>query len=149
MTIFRVPGISVCAALLSVALRTCGFAQTAPHASSSTDQDDSGSPPSPRPCAGRRKPRPQPPTTRPAGPAGPASAIGPQEPFHVVMPHSHNPFDALHARNRAPSQPTNSPRLQNLIREGKLYISLQDAIALALENNLDLASFRYNFPIER
>ena len=41
----------------------------------------------------------------------------------------------------------NSPRLQSLIRDGKLYISLQDAIALAIENNLDLAYFRYNFPI--
>ncbi len=42
---------------------------------------------------------------------------------------------------------TNSPRLENLIRDGKLYISLHDAIALAIENNLDLAYFRYNFPI--
>ena len=41
----------------------------------------------------------------------------------------------------------NSPRLQDLIRDGKLYISLHDAIALAIENNLDLAYFRYNFPI--
>ena len=42
---------------------------------------------------------------------------------------------------------SNSPRLQNLIRDGKIYISLRDAIALAIENNLDLAYFRYNFPI--
>lgn len=42
---------------------------------------------------------------------------------------------------------SNSPRLQNLIHDGKLYISLSDAIALAIENNLDLAYFRYNFPI--
>ena len=42
---------------------------------------------------------------------------------------------------------SNSPRLANLIRDGKLYISLHDAIALAIENNLDLAYFRYNFPI--
>jgi len=41
----------------------------------------------------------------------------------------------------------NSPRLQSLIREGKLYLSLRDVIALAIENNLDLAYFRYNFPI--
>ena len=41
---------------------------------------------------------------------------------------------------------TNSPRLQNLERDGKLYLSLRDAIALALENNLDIAYFRYNFP---
>ena len=43
----------------------------------------------------------------------------------------------------------NSPRLYDLIQDGKLRISLRDAIALALENNLTLASFRYNFPIAR
>jgi outer membrane protein TolC len=41
----------------------------------------------------------------------------------------------------------NSPRLEQLIREGKLYLSLRDAIDLALENNLDLAIARYNLPI--
>ena len=41
----------------------------------------------------------------------------------------------------------NSPRLQDVIRDGKLYISLRDAIALAIENNLDIAWWRYNFPI--
>ena len=42
---------------------------------------------------------------------------------------------------------TNSPRVEQLIRDGNLYISLQDAIALALENNLDLAIARYNLSI--
>jgi outer membrane protein TolC len=74
-------------------------------------------------------------------------AFAPQAPFNVPMPHSRNPI----ARYRASTAPeldlNNSPRLQNLIREGKLYISLHDAIALAIENNLDLAYFRYNFPI--
>ena len=37
--------------------------------------------------------------------------------------------------------------MDQLIRDGKLYISLQDAISLALENNLDLAIARYNLPI--
>jgi outer membrane protein TolC len=32
----------------------------------------------------------------------------------------------------------NSPRLQSLLRAGELYLSLEDAIALALENNLDI-----------
>jgi outer membrane protein TolC len=41
----------------------------------------------------------------------------------------------------------NSPRLDTLVRDGKLYLSLKDAIALALENNLDLAIARYNLPI--
>jgi hypothetical protein len=35
-------------------------------------------------------------------------------------------------------------RLQSLIRDGKLYVTLQDAIALALENNLDVETERYN-----
>jgi outer membrane protein len=38
---------------------------------------------------------------------------------------------------------TNSPRLDQLIHDGKLQISLQDAIELALENNLDIAVQRY------
>ena len=42
---------------------------------------------------------------------------------------------------------TNSPRLEGLERDGKLYLSLRDAVALALENNLDIAYFRYNLPI--
>jgi outer membrane protein TolC len=41
----------------------------------------------------------------------------------------------------------NSSRLDRLIRDGKLYLSLKDAIDLALENNLDLAIARYNLPI--
>jgi outer membrane protein TolC len=41
----------------------------------------------------------------------------------------------------------NSPRLQNLIVEGKLMLGLDDAIALALENNLDIAVARYNLPV--
>src|SRR5271163_425733 len=36
-----------------------------------------------------------------------------------------------------------SNRLHNLIRAGKLYLTLQDAIALAIENNLDLEVDRY------
>ena len=42
---------------------------------------------------------------------------------------------------------SNSPRLDQLIRDGKLYLSIRNAIELALENNLDLAIARYNLPI--
>ncbi len=37
----------------------------------------------------------------------------------------------------------NSPRLETLIRAGKLYLSLADALALAIENNLDVELARY------
>ncbi len=39
---------------------------------------------------------------------------------------------------------TNSPRLEQLIHDGKLILSLQDAIALALENSMDIVVARYN-----
>ncbi len=42
-----------------------------------------------------------------------------------------------------PAGLTNSDRLRSLIRAGKLYLTVQDAIALAIENNLDLAVDRY------
>ena len=41
----------------------------------------------------------------------------------------------------------NSVRINNLIQNGNLMLSLDDAIALALENNLDLVIARYNLPI--
>jgi hypothetical protein len=36
-----------------------------------------------------------------------------------------------------------SDRLEQLLRDGNIYLSLDDAIALALENNLDIAVARY------
>jgi outer membrane protein len=48
----------------------------------------------------------------------------------------------------APSVPPvrlrNSDRLHQLMRAGTLYLTVQDAIALALENNIDLEVSRYN-----
>jgi len=38
----------------------------------------------------------------------------------------------------------NSGRLANLVRAGMLYLTVQDAIALALENNMDIEVARYN-----
>src|SRR6185437_8031744 len=48
----------------------------------------------------------------------------------------------------APSIPPvrlgNSARLRSLVRAGKLYLTVQDAIALAIENNIDIEVNRYN-----
>ena len=43
-----------------------------------------------------------------------------------------------------PARVANSPRLDQLVRAGTLYLSAQDAIALALENNIDIEVARYN-----
>ena len=63
------------------------------------------------------------------------------------MPHTWEPLGAYRSSTVPEPQLTNSPRLDQLIRDGKLYISLTDAISLAIENNLDVAIARYNLPI--
>src|SRR5436190_1773886 len=66
-----------------------------------------------------------------------------------AKPASHFPFlisPYLHREVPEPSL-SNSPRIDNLLRDGKLMLSLNDAISLALENNLDLAIARYNLSI--
>ena len=68
-------------------------------------------------------------------------------PVQFEIPKSRNPLSAYSPDTVAKPQLTNSPRLDHLIRDGKLYLSLKDAIDLALENNLDLAIARYNLPI--
>ncbi len=103
----------------------------------------------------------------PAAPSAPAPATPPQPsiaqqanqaqrqplagaaPFRVTVPHSRNPLAAYRPSTAPPVNLKNSPRLYDLMRDGRLYISLRDAIALAIENNLDLAYFRYNFPIAK
>jgi outer membrane protein len=46
----------------------------------------------------------------------------------------------------APVDLTNSPRIRQLLRSGNIYLSLSDAVALAIENNLDIQLERYGLP---
>lgn len=68
----------------------------------------------------------------------PGTVLAPKE-THWYTPFSrrYTPFEV------APISLANSPRLESLIRAGNIYLSLQDAIALALENNLDIEVQRY------
>lgn len=63
------------------------------------------------------------------------------------MPKSHNPLNAYLPDSVPEPVLSNSPRLDQMVRDGKMYLSLKDAIELALEDNLDLAIARYNLPI--
>ena len=47
----------------------------------------------------------------------------------------------------APISVSNSGRGDSLIRAGNLYLSLSDAIAMALENNIDVEVSRYAYPL--
>ncbi|HVP47853.1 MAG TPA: TolC family protein [Bryobacteraceae bacterium] len=62
----------------------------------------------------------------------PVAVVGPlARPFHWER------------RVVSPANLANTPRLESLVRGGNLYLSLQDVIALVLENNIDIAIQRY------
>jgi outer membrane protein len=69
--------------------------------------------------------------------------------LNYAQPVSHfpNPIAPYTARHLAAPNLANTARIDGLMRDGKLYLSLNDAIALALENNLDIAIARYNLNI--
>lgn len=58
-----------------------------------------------------------------------------------------NVFAPYSSRQVAPPKFLNSPRVNKVLKDGTLMLSLDDAIVLALENNLDLAIARYNLSI--
>src|SRR5438309_3933029 len=64
-------------------------------------------------------------------------------------PRSHfpNPLGPYLPRNVSPPNLANTPRIEQLMQNGKLMLSMDDAIALAMENNLDIAIARYNLNI--
>jgi outer membrane protein TolC len=79
--------------------------------------------------------------------AAPAQAHLDGIPFEQLQHPSRNPIDAYRGKAVPPPSLANSARLDSLIHDGKLTLRLQDAIDLALENNLDLVIARYNLPI--
>jgi outer membrane protein len=108
------------AGLLSVS----GWAQTAPPAPAALPQA-----PQPAPA-----PAPQPQRYVPIDYSKPRSqfpnVIAPYKPGYVPPPNLNN-----------------TDRVQQLMRDGKIMLSMNDAVALALENNLDLVLARYNLNI--
>ncbi len=69
--------------------------------------------------------------------------------LNYSQPTSHfpNPIGPYTPRTVAPPNLANTARIDSLMHDGKLFLSLNDAIALALENNLDVAIARYNLNI--
>ena len=58
-----------------------------------------------------------------------------------------NPFVVYTVRPVAPLNVANSGRIDKLLIDGKMYLSLNDAVAMALEDNLDIGIQRYNLSI--
>jgi outer membrane protein TolC len=67
--------------------------------------------------------------------------------FRVPRGYWKNPFAPYTPTTVDPAITMNSPRLENLAKGGKIYLSLSDAVILALENNYDVAIQRYNLDI--
>ena len=94
------------------------------------------------------------PAVQSTAPAAQQPALPPLQvqPFHLkdysiapsAFPHILRPYTAQEV-----AQPSlgNSPRIDSLMKDGKIYLSIDDAVALALENNLDLDIARYNLNI--
>ena len=88
--------------------------------------------------------------TQPTVPSAPEPAQ--PQPVHLkdysiprsAFPHVLDPY-----KHQEVAQPNlgNSPRIDGLMKDGKIYLSMDDAVALALENNLDLDIARYNLNI--
>ncbi len=84
------------------------------------------------------------------------SAVIATEPY-ALRPTSHdysrgktqlpNPFTAYTQTKVPPPRLSNSSLIDSLYRDGKIYLSLDDAIMLALQNNFDIAIARYNLDI--
>jgi outer membrane protein len=90
---------------------------------------------------------PQPSTTPAAQAQAPRSQAFRFADYSKPRSHFPNPFAPYMPRHVEPPNLSNTPRIDQLMQNGKLMLSLPDAIALALENNLDIAIARYNLPI--
>jgi outer membrane protein len=67
--------------------------------------------------------------------------------YSKPLPYFPNPIKPYTPINVPQPHLGNSPRLASLLRDGKIYLSLSDAVALALENNYDIAIARINLDI--
>jgi len=70
-----------------------------------------------------------------------------QPDYSKPFAHFPNPFAPYIPHLVAEPNLSNTPRIDQLMQNGKLMLSMNDAIALALENNLDIAIARYNLDI--
>ena len=120
--------------------------------------------PAPTPAQGAQQPNPTQPappqairndtTGQPGLPQAPAPK--PTEPLDLrdsatnyMKPKSHfwNPLAPYTATNYPEPRLVNTSRLDQLLQDGKIYLSLADAVTLALENNYDIAIARINLNI--
>jgi outer membrane protein len=94
------------------------------------------------------------PTAQPPSPSVPPEAPEPAPAsLHTTQDYSKppSPFPNVIAPYRPAAVPppnlANAPRIDQLMHDGKIILSINDAVALSLENNLDIVLARYNLNI--
>jgi outer membrane protein len=96
-------------------------------------------------------PTPQPQTSPSLLPQAPQSAPTAQhyvgEDYSKPSPLFPNVLSSYKSRSVPPPNLSNSARIDSLIHNGKIMLSINDAVALTLENNLDIVLARYNLNI--
>jgi len=107
--------------VLTGALAASGWTQDSTQSSSATAQSAAVQAPQPQQFV--LKDYSKPPSAFP-------NVIRPYLPQHVPLPNL-----------------SNTPRIDQLLQNGKIMLSIDDAVALALENNLDIGIARYNLSI--
>ena len=113
-----------------------------------------------QPSGGLQQTSPTKPTTAPATGADQTLPQMPQpkltEPLYLrdtdkdytkLHPYFPNLIGPYKPTNVPAARLGNTPRLDQLLRDGKIYLSLSDAVLLALENNFDIAIARINLDI--
>src|SRR5271166_3016981 len=135
MPVFRLVNVAVRKAF---ALGMVGLLATAAFAQDATAPSAPAPAPAPTPASNALVPMPQ--------------APAPQHNAHLYSDQDYTRgqsqfpkfWSVWTVRNVAPANFTNSPLIDRVMRDGKMYLALDDAVALALENNLDIAIQRYN-----
>src|ERR1700720_4022587 len=82
-----------------------------------------------------------------SAPEGPKPQRFTVENYTKARSHFPNPIAPYRPQYMPAPDLSNTPRIEQLLRDGKLYLSMNDAVALAMENNLDIAMQRYNLNI--
>jgi outer membrane protein len=106
------------------------------------------------PMSMRAQGNPSAPVSSAPMPAAPAPQSAPAQPQLIHLQDYSKPrsaFPVILQPYKAQELPqpnlANSPRIDALMHDGKIYLSIDDAVALALENNLDIDIARYNLNI--
>ncbi len=158
-------GVSVALLLLSLAAPQVSAQQASPSAQPSASSPQQATPPAQQPGAQQtgasatQAAAPQPVQNDTTGQPGLPQAPEPKptEPLYLRDTAKDytklknykflDPFAVYTATDVPLPRLGNTPRLDNLLRDGKLYLSLSDAVTLALENNYDIAIARINLDI--